>query len=265
MQLTYAQKLEFYKKGYVRMPGVVPAVMVNAAVKAINHSFGKGIDPAKMITFQAQTFCPELRDAAEIIDLYNRTPVKALAESMIGAGKVSPVARGQIAVRFPLLDDPPPALRPHLDGLYSPHNGVPAGELRSFTLLVGIALSDVTTAYAGNLAVWPGTHRLYEDYFRDNGTDILQRDGAEGMPPIVMPQPELMIARAGDAFLVHYQVAHTAAPNVSPHPRYAIYFRLHHVDHEAQRFEALTDIWMEWDGMREIVAQQQQRVPAGEA
>ena len=101
MQLTYAQKLEFYKKGYVRIPGVVPTVMVDAAVKAINHSFGNGIDPAKMITFQAQTFCPELRQAPEIIDLYNRTPVKALAESMIGAGKVSPVARGQIAVRFP--------------------------------------------------------------------------------------------------------------------------------------------------------------------
>ena len=64
MQLTYAQKLEFYKKGYVRIPGVVPVVMVDAAVKAINHSFGNGIDPEKMITFQAQSFCPELRQAS---------------------------------------------------------------------------------------------------------------------------------------------------------------------------------------------------------
>ena len=262
MQLTYAQKLEFYRKGYVRIPGVVPVVMVDAAVKAINHSFGNGIDPEKMITFQAQSFCPELRQASEIIDLYNRTPVRPLAESMIGEGKVDPVSRGQIAVRFPLLDDPPPAPRPHLDGRYSPHNGVPAGELRSFTMLVGIALSDVTAEYAGNLAVWPGTHRLYEQYFRDNGADILQRGGAEGMPPVVMPQPEQMIARVGDAILVHYQVAHCATPNVSPHPRYAVYFRLHHVDHRAQRFEALSDIWREWDGMREIAAQQQRGVAA---
>ena len=144
MQLTHAQKREFYKKGYVRVPGAVPAVMVDAAVKAINHSFGNGIDPAKMITFQSRTFCPELREAPEITDLYNRTPVKELAESMLGNGKVNPVQGGQIAVRFPLMDDPPPALRPHLDGRYSPHNGVPAGELRSFTMLVGIALSDVT-------------------------------------------------------------------------------------------------------------------------
>ena len=261
MKVTHAQKLELYKKGYVQIPGAVPGVMVDTAVKAINHSFGKGIDPAKMITFQAQSFCPELRQAPEITDLYNKTPVKQLAESMIGAGKVNHVERGQIAVRFPLLDDPPPALRPHLDGRYSPHNGVPAGELRRFTMLVGIALSDVSSDYAGNLAVWPGTHRLYEQYFNQNGHDILMRGGAEGMPPINMPQPHMLTARAGDAFLVHYQIAHCAAPNVSPHPRYAIYFRLQHVDLRAQLFEALTDIWLEWDGMREIVAQHGEPVP----
>ena len=255
MKVTHAQKLELYEKGYVRIPGAVPRVMVDAAVKAINHSFGNGIDPTQMTTFQSRSFCPELREAPEIVDLYNRTPVKELAESLIGTGKLNPVTAGQIAVRFPLLDDPPPALRPHLDGRYSPHNGVPAGQLRSFTMLVGIALSEVTTGYAGNLAVWPGTHRYFEQYFSDNGTDLMTRGDAVAMPPIDMPQPQQMNAQPGDAFLVHYQVAHTAAPNVSPHLRYAIYFRLRHVDHQDQRLETLTDIWREWDGMRVIVAQ----------
>lgn len=54
--------------------------------------------------------------------------------------------------------------------------------------------------------------------------------------------------------LCHYQIAHTAAVNVSPFPRYAIFFRLTHVDHEAQNEEAMTDIWLEWEGMKEIVA-----------
>ncbi|MCY3710536.1 MAG: hypothetical protein OXG26_16725 [Caldilineaceae bacterium] len=66
---------------------------------------------------------------------------------------------------------------------------------------------------------------------------------------------------AGDAFFVHYQIAHCASPNVSPHPRYAIYFRLRHVNLKAQLYEALTDIWLEWDGMREIVAQHGEPVP----
>ncbi|MEM7530634.1 MAG: phytanoyl-CoA dioxygenase family protein [Chloroflexota bacterium] len=254
MQLTHAQKLEFYEKGYVRLPGVIPDVMVDAAVKAINHSFGEGIDPAKIITYRLQTFCPELRNASVITDLYNQTPVKALAESMIGAGKISPVNSGQIAVRFPTMDDPPTFHPPHVDGRHAPNNGVPAGKLHSFTMLVGIALSDVQCEYAGNLAVWPHTHRLFEQYFQEHGTADFRYNPSADMPPVDMPEPVQMIVRAGDAIFAHYQVAHTVAPNVSPHPRYAIYFRLCHVDHVVHGPEVLTDIWLEWDGMRAIVA-----------
>ena len=49
-------------------------------------------------------------------------------------------------------------------------------------------------------------------------------------------------------------LAHSAAPNVSPNTRYAIFFRLYHHDHGSFRAEAMTDIWLEYDGMREIVA-----------
>ena len=39
-------------------------VMVDTAVKAINHSFGKGIDPAKMITFQVTVILPGVAPGA---------------------------------------------------------------------------------------------------------------------------------------------------------------------------------------------------------
>ena len=42
---------------------------------------------------------------------------------------------------------------------------------------------------------------------------------------------------------------------MAAHPRYAIFFRLSHVDHAEHRWDAMTDIWMEWEGMREIVAE----------
>ena len=51
MKITHAQKLELYEKGFVHIPGAVPSVMVDAAVKAINHAFGNGIDPARTIDF----------------------------------------------------------------------------------------------------------------------------------------------------------------------------------------------------------------------
>jgi ectoine hydroxylase-related dioxygenase (phytanoyl-CoA dioxygenase family) len=249
MQLTYTQKQEFYQTGYVKIPGVVPQVMIDAAVRAINASVGQGIDPAQVPIYQSRSFCPELQHEAVITDLFNKTPASALAESLIGVGKVQPVGAGQIALRFPTLQDPPAPPRPHLDGMYTPTNGVTAGTIRNFTMLLGIALSDVTTPYAGNLTVWPGTHHIYEKYFRENGPEAL----LNGMPPVEIPEPVQLFAKAGDMIMAHYELAHGVAQNVSPHPRFAIYFRLFHVDHDQHGHETMSDIWREWEGMGGIV------------
>ena len=112
MQLTYAQKQEFYQNGYVKIPGVVPQVMIDAAVRAINASVGQGIDPAQVPIYQARSFCPELQREPVIIDLFNKTPALPLAESLIGIGKIQPVGASQIALRFPILQDPPSPPRP---------------------------------------------------------------------------------------------------------------------------------------------------------
>ena len=115
-------------------------------------------------------------------------------------------------------------------------------------MLLGVALSDVQQPFAGNLTLWPGTHNIYQEYFRKRGPEAL----LEGMPKVDLPDPEQQMVRAGDVVLVHYQVGHGAAINVSPHTRYAIYFRLKHVDHDAHELETMSDIWMEWEGMREF-------------
>lgn len=250
MQLTYAQKQQLYTQGYVKVPGVVPRVMVDAAVRAINSSLGEGIDPSQVITYRARSFCPELQHAAVITDLINKTPALALAESAIGSGKIKPVEAGQIALRFPTLQDPPPPPNPHLDGMHTPTNGVPAGTIRNFTMLFGVALSDVTTSFAGNLTVWPGTHTLYERYFREHGPQAL----LNGMPPVDLPAPVQLQAQAGDVILAHYELAHGVATNVSPYVRYAIYFRLYHVDHDQYGHETMADIWREWEGMHGVAA-----------
>jgi hypothetical protein len=252
MQLTYAQKQQIFEKGYVKVPGVVPQVMVNEALKAINHSLGdKGIDPEKLATFRAQSYAPEVQKSPAILDLINKTPALALAESAIGEGKTQPVSGGQIALRFPQMTDPPPAPAPHLDGMHTPTNGVPKGQILNFTMLLGVVLSDVSQPYAGNLTLWPGSHYLYERYFREHGWESL----FGGMPPVDLPEPEQMMGKAGDIVLCHYQVGHSVAINVSPHIRYAIYFRLNHVDHEQTKRDALTNIWLQWEGMRDFTAE----------
>lgn len=249
MQLTYGQKQHLLTQGYVQIPGVVPPVMVGAAVKAINNSLGKGLPPDQMTKFSAQTFCPELTSTSVITDLFNRTPARELAESAIGEGKINPVGHGQIALRFPTMQDPPPAPRPHIDGMYSPTNGVPEGEIQNFTALVGIYLSDVAQEFAGNFTVWPGSHTLHERYFREHGPQSL----LNGMPPVDMPAPLQVKGRPGDALLVHYALGHAAAINISPNTRYAIFFRLKHIAHDSHKFETMTDLWLDWEGMRDIL------------
>lgn len=249
MELTTEQKRTFFEQGYLKLPGIVPRELVDAALRAINASLGtNGMRPEDLPRFRAQSYCPELTNSPAITNLLNESPLWSVAESAIGRGKIRPVTGGQIALRFPTMEQPgePHA---HLDGMYTPTNGVPEGTIANFTALVGVMLSDLPRGYAGNLAVWPGTHRLYEAYFRERGPQSL----LEGMPPIALPEAEQVTGQAGDAVLCHYQLAHGITGNGSPHVRYAIYFRLLHVDHDTLHWECMTDIWREWAGMREVV------------
>jgi len=247
--LSRAEKEKLYRDGYVVLPGIVPRPLVQAALHAINHSLGsRGLPPEKLQEYGARSFCPELQHEPVITDLLNATALQAAAESVIGAGKVQPVRGGQIALRFPASSPRTPG--PHLDGMYTPSNGVPKGTIANFTALVGVYLSDLAEPDAGNFTVWPGTHRLFEQYFRAHGPQSL----LEGMPAIPMPAPVPITGRAGDGILCHYQLAHTAGGNGSPHIRYAVFFRLSHVEHGRYHWECMTDIWLEWEGMREVVA-----------
>jgi hypothetical protein len=248
MKLTVFQKQEVLERGYVKVPGVVPQIMVEQALRHINHSLGQGMNPADMPILRAQSFCPEVQHTPPITDLYHKTPVKDLVESLLGEGQTNTVGGGQIAVRFPSLDDPPRQPGCHLDGMYSPTNGVVKGTIGNFTMLVGVLLSPVTTPYAGNFTVWPGTHHQYEQYFQEHGPESLLR----GMPPVEMPEPKQTLGQPGDVFLVHYQLAHAVAPNVSPYPRYAIFFRVKHKEHDRDWKAPMTDIWRHWPGIREI-------------
>jgi hypothetical protein len=250
VELSPSQRRALYDDGYVVLPGVVPPAAVQQALRAINSSLGaRGMHPDMLPQFRAQTYCPEITGTEPISDLMNRSPLFDLCESAVGRGQLRPVRGGQVALRFPTEGQPAPP-GPHIDGMYTPTNGVPKGTIANFTALAGVFLSDVPEPFCGNFSVWPGTHRLFEEHFRRVGPQAL----LEGMPKVEMPPCRQITARAGDAILCHYQLAHGVAGNGSPHVRYAIFFRLHHVDHESVHWECMTDIWREWAGMRQVVA-----------
>jgi hypothetical protein len=244
MDVTRLQKKQLVENGYLVLPQLVPEKLTNVALRAINYSIGKGMDPKDVPAFRANSYCPELRNAPPIIDLLHKTPLWKVAESFIGKGKLRLAGPPQIALRFPAMETPG-ELHPHLDGMYSPNNRVKKGRIQSFTMLIGVFLSNIPNRFWGNFCVWPGTHLLFADYFRENGVESL----LQGLPPIKMPEPEQILSQTGDAMICHYQLAHTVVLNVSPYVRYAVFFRLSHSDHETRKTEAMLNPWLEWPGV----------------
>ena len=76
--------------------------------------------------------------------------------------------------------------------------------------------------FAGNYTVWPGSHYVYERYFRERG----ERAMREPMPTPEIGEPVQLLCDPGDAVLVHYQLGHTAAVNTAAVDRIAVYFRV---------------------------------------
>jgi hypothetical protein len=244
--LGWFQKRRLARDGYLQLRGAVPPPRIEAALRVINRSLGeRGIPPDRLRELRSRTFCPELVGAPEIRALYDETRARALAEAAIG--RVRAPSEGQIALRFPQAQAG--STVPHIDGMYTPDNGVPAGTLQHFTALLGVYLSDVPGPDAGNFTVWPGSHRLLEAHFRQHGTASI----VDGFPSLALPPPKPLLGRAGDVVLAHYALAHAGAPNLGPHVRYAVFFRLHHVDHEQAGTRPLTELWSQWEGMRKVV------------
>jgi hypothetical protein len=248
VELTLAQKQTLYENGFVKLPGLVSQELVHNALRAINSSLGSaGVDPAQLDIFRSQSYCPEVRPTTYITDLLYASPLWSLAESAIGVEAIQPIKSGQIALRFPSMNASQ-QLEAHIDGMYTPTNGVPKGKILNFTALIGIFLSDIPHEFAGNFTVWPGTHLIHSDYFRQHGPQSL----LNGMPQVSLPTPVQITARTGDAILCHYLLGHCAAGNASPFIRYGIFFRLTHKNQDNWRWETMTNPWLGWAGMQEV-------------
>ena len=252
--LTEEQKCRFVRDGFLHVPQVVPPGLVARARRAINHSIGSGIDADQLTRFNNQTFCPELANDPRIVRLATEPAVWSHVRALLGDRRTVRPQRSQIALRFPLPEGSPRVVAGgHIDGYHTPRNGVPNdGEVRSFTMLLGIMLSDVPAAFSGNFTAWPGTHRSMERFFRAHGVNSL--DGGHVMPlGLRLPKPVPVTGKAGDIVLAHYQVAHNISPNLSGDIRYMCFFRLSVRGLADHRVESMLDIWRDWPALHGLV------------
>jgi ectoine hydroxylase-related dioxygenase (phytanoyl-CoA dioxygenase family) len=250
MELSYLQKKELFENGFVKISGAVSELLVNEALKAINHSLGEGIPEEKLKSFRSTSFCPEVKPTPAITDLFYKSQVQELVGSVIDADQIHPITHGQVALRFPANDNKPKSPNPHIDGMYSPNNGVKEGEIENFTALVSVLLSDLNSENAGNFTVWPKTHHQIEKYFQEHGAETL----IHGFPPIDLPEPVQLTGKAGDVFIVHYNLAHAVGYNISPNVRYATFYRIKHIDINKSNWQqSMMNNWKHWPGMQEFL------------
>ena len=237
-----AWREQLRRDGYVLFRGIAGDDRVRAARAAIDHDLATNFDPARQVEYDNRSFCPDIRDAPPIMSLLQDTPIRMVLDAAIGWTRLGH-GTGQIALRRARNAAAPCAPEPHIDGIPTPYNGLPQDVLVSnFTVLVGVYLSPVTRPFAGNFTVWPGSHHLLEQHFREHGPAALR----DGMPRIALGDPVQLMVETGDAVLCHYQLAHGAAVNLSDHDRYAVYFRLWLTDIESRRWHLMTHIWDGW-------------------
>lgn len=238
MKLTLAQARALEDDGYLLLAAAAPGPRVDAALAAINRSLGEeGIAKDRLPELRARSFCPELGEDERILTLFATTPLADLAAAALGPGRVRTPTRGQIALRFPGAKTGARAY-PHIDGMPTAMNGVPAGTLHHFSALGGVFLSDVGADDRGNLTVWPGSHHKMAAFIRTHGTAPL----VSGFPDLDLGPARQLHAPAGSVLLSHYLLCHGIAPNHGPHVRYAVFFRLFAVDHESHGTAARNEV-----------------------
>ena len=248
--LSSAQKQAFVDDGFLVVRDMVPAVARNRALRMINAALGEN-KPHRVANdvFTGHENCDPLQHAPEVLSLLTETPALSVAEQLTEPGAIPATRCCQVASRFPQPDPPLKARQPfipHLDGIPNRANGLPAGKVFPFSLLVGIYLSDLMEPDSGNFVVWPGSHRAIESHARARPEGWFDADGfgplPEGLPPLELGEPVQVLLGAGDVVVAHYQLAHSVAQNLSPHIRYAVYYRL---AHRAVTFDwsQLRDIW----------------------
>ncbi|PYS91602.1 MAG: hypothetical protein DMF64_11565 [Acidobacteria bacterium] len=228
-------------QGYAQFAGITTEPLMIAARQAIELDLSSNYEPERQLEYDNQSYCPALLGTPPIMNLLACSPVSNILDEALGLDNIA-WDDGQVAIRRAHNHPEPAPPWPHIDGFASDANGLDEGKIYSLTALVGVFLTPIRSEFAGNFTVWPGSHYIYERYFRERG----RRAMSEPMPTPEIGQPVQLLCEVGDVVLAHYELAHTAAVNTADIDRIAVYFRIWIRGLELDRWHYLTNIWEGW-------------------
>ena len=140
--------------------------------------------------------------------------------------------------------------RGHLDGYYTPTNGVPEGTVGYMTINITIYVEDID-AQGGCFTYWPGSHNVAYEYFKTHsllsvqGGVFQRRVSRRNLPPrvrICRPSPATPSSGTVSSFT---RVPRTSIATI----RMALIGRFSRKDTNNIRFETCDDQWAHWEGI----------------
>jgi len=216
--LSKEEILDFKQQGYIVLRKAILPELWHEALRAINHRMGQ---PNHRHEHKRELV--KSPNDFKLNWLISVPRVWAAIHSLINSSKAGQLnvgaCDGAVTLSYPEPVDATPQVERgwHIDGM---DRG--PGIFSSFSLLVGVALSDQSTPGCGNLLVYPEAH------MRSDVQGWLRRwaSGDGSGRPSLEADPVPVLLEPGDVVLAHRFLAHSGSKNYSPNIRYQVYFRL---------------------------------------
>lgn len=234
----------FAAEGMVIKRGFISADLVRRAARLVTGWYRTDMDQKRLVDYTQRTFAPELGGHPDLIALFTVSGVANLVRELVG--DFAPIATTQIQIRVPEagLRDVQPDKTMHVDGVACPH--LDPAELRTFSVLVGVVLSDISDPAGGALRYVPGGHLRMAEWFRAEWSLGITD---QAPPNIDAERGRPFLGQPGDVLLMHHLVPHAVGPNSTTEPRIMAYFRVSHVDHGRRRLDALRNPWLDFPAL----------------
>ena len=239
-----AEDTEFFKEnGYLVMRGALEQEAIDAALDRLWEALDEDRNDPESWIRKGYRSVPVGNEEVISGTTYNNR-VFAMAEELAGKDKLNTSGGAGPHINFPDPDRKWSEPGGHLDGYHTPTNGVPKGVVGAFTLGATVYL-DTVEKRGGGFTVWPGSHRIWAEYFRHHDLDSLPGGGA----PFDLGPSYEFTGGAGDVCFWHHQMSHTAGPNCGRNVRIACISRYRRKDLDQIKFETPDDMWKYWDGI----------------
>ena len=246
----------FFEQGYYILRNVVSHDLVSRALTLTHFWVGRGGNgTAPTGTAGAVQLMGEVQQDADMMALFSQSPLQDVVQKLLGVGEVTFPAAATPVVSFPTMYDPSDSSL--LSGTSWTIDGFTAsGDHSPYTLLVGVALSDMHDPYCGNFCVHAGTQLSLQVNVKEQieKKSALFSSPARGATTIfgsvdekpTLGQPQQLMLKKGDAFICSQKCATQRAPNCGGMPSTIVYFKISHVDHNSLKSLALDGVWVEF-------------------